>query len=227
MVISSLLKYPSFATVLERSRVTVVPSKKEIQTRIQVAWNVHRFDPPGAAVHSGILVNSREWIGACEAVVLLRSLGIRAAVADFDNAQDAMLEFCFKYFHERCRGTKDSNCLACRNSFFGKNGALLPPLLLQHDGHSRTICGVERTKLNEIKLLVADPNRYFARKVNETGAIPVGMMRMTYQSLTKNPQYQVVWIPVEDGVIATRHDFDALKTIINSEQNPNFLGSSR
>jgi Peptidase family C78 len=220
MILSSLLKDQQgpYAAVLRKSRVTVVPSQKEIQTRIQAAWSTQQFDPPGAAVHSGVLVDSREWIGACDAVVLLRSLGIRGHVADFDEAQNEMLDFCFAYFHERCRRSKDSKCLACRNSFFGITGAILPPLFLQHDGHSRTVCGVERTSQGEIRLLVADPDRDFARRVKEAGATPTAaMMRTSGPALSKKPQYQVVWIPVEDGIIANLQEYIGLKSIVNSQ----------
>lgn len=53
-----------------------IPSIPKIQRLIEDAWN-KGFDPPGREQLNGKLANTKKWIGATEACVLLSSYKIR------------------------------------------------------------------------------------------------------------------------------------------------------
>jgi hypothetical protein len=225
MLMSCLLHDKEICSVLAKSGVRDVPVIMEMQSRIEEAWNKDGFDPAGAAHFEHRLVGREVWIGACEIVVLFRSLGLRAGVADFEfsagTSSVAMLRWVYDYFDQRCRrpasGPSSQGCLRCRNPLFGRRGSLIPPLVLQHQGHSRTIAGVEMTKKGEIRLLVVDPLRSFAAqlaKVGKNGHSVLPLVRVGSADLDML-QYQVVFVP-EHPCIESDAEFTRLKTIVNA-----------
>lgn len=147
MFISSLLREDTMiGPMLARSGVTAVPCIENIQARIEAAWR-RGFDVDGALFYRHRLVGksgSESWIGAVEICCLLRGMGLRALVADFEKTKSAsgnhqeLLDWVLNYFDTRCRA---GGCLKCRNTFFGRAGSFICPLILQHQGHSRTIAG--------------------------------------------------------------------------------------
>ena len=83
------------------------------------------------------------------------------------------------------------------------------PLYFQHQGHSRTIVGAERTTAGETVLLVLDPAtgahtvaERLARGTTRPFVVRAGDLR--------HAQYQVLFV---DGVYATAAEIDAAKTI--------------
>jgi len=147
-----------------------VPSIPRLQEVLEAAWQ-EGFDTAGCEQLGGKIVNTRKWIGATEIFSILSSCGVKAKLVDFhkpsgdQGTHPLMVEWVWNYFRQ---------------------GTGLPPLYLQHQGHSRTICGIERTG-TVTRLLVLDPS-HNPRAVREN---PLRMVRKTLASM-KSPQYQIV-----------------------------------
>uniref|UniRef100_A0A0B7AIP2 C2H2-type domain-containing protein n=1 Tax=Arion vulgaris TaxID=1028688 RepID=A0A0B7AIP2_9EUPU len=141
MILSCLSRYPEYAQRIFADNLSI-PSIPKLQQIIETAWK-KGFDPQGCRQLRGQLVNTSKWIGATEIVATLSSLGIKCLLVDFhapsapDGTHPLLLEWVSNYF--------------CRNQ-----QGFLPPLYLQHQGHSRTIVGVEKDR-GTVKLLLFDP----------------------------------------------------------------------
>lgn len=90
------------------------------------------------------LHNTRKWIGATEVVTLLSSMRIKCQLVDFHRPTGA-------------DGTHPE-LFAWVVDYFQSDHEFLPPLYLQHQGHSRTIMGVELPRDGNVQLLVLDPS---------------------------------------------------------------------
>ena len=83
----------------------------------------------------GKLVNTRKWIGATEIVAFFTANLIKTEMLDFhmptkaDGTHPKLFQWVLEYFRERARAK-----------------AFIPPLYLQHQGHSRTIVGKVNSK---------------------------------------------------------------------------------
>lgn len=92
-------------------------------------------------------MDTTTWIGTTEVYALFASLGIRSTVFDFCSARGAgasrgasaggephtaLFQMVKRYFSAPTAALADAD-VACQTG--------LPPLYLQHDGHSRTIVG--------------------------------------------------------------------------------------
>jgi len=127
----------------------LVPGVGEIQRWIEGAWQ-QGWDAEGAAVLGGSLVGKMggaAWIGSNEALILLRSFGVRAFTTHFTGARAAenLAAWVWQYFETPTPGS------AFRP----------PPIYFQHQGHSRTIIGAERRRKGskeETIFLLWDPN---------------------------------------------------------------------
>lgn len=144
MLMSSLLREDRVVgPMLARSGVAAVPCIENVQARIEAAWD-RGFDTDGAIHYGRKLLGKKSWIGAVEICCFLRGIGVNALVADFEKSNSKsgdhqeLLDWVLEYFESRCRA---GGCLKCRNSFFGRAGSFICPLILQHQGHSRTIAG--------------------------------------------------------------------------------------
>ncbi|CAD1477058.1 unnamed protein product, partial [Heterotrigona itama] len=157
-----------------------IPSISRLQKMIEWAW-AQGFDTQGAEQLGGKLVNTRKWIGPTEVVILLSSLRIKCQLVDFytptnsDGGHPEMFNWVLQYF-QRCDDFK-------------------PPLYLQHQGHSRTIIGIEQLRDGSITMLVLDPSHSPAQmaQFNSTSSA-LGAMRLVRKSIAamKARQYQVV-----------------------------------
>ena len=85
-------------------------------------------------------------------------------------------------------------------------------MYLQHQGHSRTVMGVETTG-NNIKLLVLDPS-HSTQNINSDNVMR--MVRKTLNSM-KSKQYQLV---VVRGVINRPEMREAKKVVISTRIPP-------
>ncbi|KAG8039495.1 hypothetical protein G9C98_008138 [Cotesia typhae] len=192
MLISSLLQHTGFNELVYRAWSSVaagstanpmrssMPSISRLQRMIEWAWSLG-FDVQGAEQLGGKLVNTRKWIGATEVVTLLSSLRIRCQLVDFhrptspDGSHPEMFQWVLQYFQ--------------------KNDEFKPPLYLQHQGHSRTIMGVEQLRDGSITMLVLDPSHTPVQmgQFNSTSSAP-GAMRLIRKSTAamKARQYQIV-----------------------------------
>ena len=119
----------------------------------------------------GRLVNTRKWIGATEIFTFLSYCGIDCEIVDFhrpssgDGSHPAMFQWLLNYFR----------------------GGAACPVYLQHQGHSRTVLGVE-TAGAAVNLLVLDPSH------SPTSVRSDQLMRLVRKPLgsMKSNQYQLV-----------------------------------
>lgn len=107
-----------------------------------------------------------------ELCVAFVSRGIPARLVDFpcvNNRADAVLHWVERYFT-----SPSPNCSAVRNTVNAVRATVdevllhatpvictdRMPLVLQHDGHSRTVVGFEKQRNGSINLLVLDPSKF-------------------------------------------------------------------
>ncbi|SCZ96550.1 BZ3500_MvSof-1268-A1-R1_Chr8-2g10289 [Microbotryum saponariae] len=185
MLFSSLRHLPEYNT--SASGPSPVPSILELQGVIEDAWKAGH-DLNGAAYFNGRLRGSKRWTGATEMYTALTALSIRSSwrstfvlhhscqIVDFPKlphakkgADSSLIRWIVAYF----TGTLEACCVSVSNS----NGdirlrasssfptSILPimsakqPLYLQHQGHSRTVVGIEYGEQGEGYLLMFDPAR--------------------------------------------------------------------
>ncbi|KAJ9593749.1 hypothetical protein L9F63_014722, partial [Diploptera punctata] len=147
MMLSSLLHHTGYNEQLYKPSLmpsrSAMPSISRLQQHVEWAWG-QGFDLQGSDQLGGKLFNTRKWIGATEVVTVLSSLRIRCQLVDFhrptspDGGHPELFNWVLEYFQ--------------------KNDDFKPPLYLQHQGHSRTIVGVEQLKDGGLCLLVFDPS---------------------------------------------------------------------
>lgn len=242
MLLSALLNNSQISAFLSRYDVREVPVVPEIQARIERAWTDHAFDEPGAAHFERTLVGKHDWIGACEIAVFLRSLGLRACVADFDMSAGAlarldMLEWIYDYFHVRClhvpmhtpsetrhkqSARQKPSCMRCCTNMFGRmtrQPNFIAPLFLQHEGHSRTVVGCEKLRSGRYRLLVVDPV-YAVLKMLTRASVDVGNtlrhLRIDQDALVHS-QYQIAFIAL-DPFIRDAEEYERLKEVSSTRQ---------
>lgn len=158
MLISALLKMDTYRPVMY-SVGEKVPSIPRIQQFIEAAWT-SGFDRQGSEQLGCKLINTRKWIGATEIATVLRSLQIRAKILDFhqatgcDGTHPEMFSWIKRYF-----SCNISSAAAPVGSSVLRQTSI-PPLYLQHQGHSRLVIGVEEHsgKDGGLYLLLFDPS---------------------------------------------------------------------
>ncbi|XP_071745939.1 zinc finger-containing ubiquitin peptidase 1 isoform X6 [Lepeophtheirus salmonis] len=118
----------------------VSPSICTLQKAIEKAWK-SGYDTVGGEQLGGKLHQTRKWIGATEIVAFFTAHQIRTQIFDFHSPS----------------GSNETHPALFK---WDSNGEpFIPPLYLQHQGHSRTIVGVEVLKKNNsIRLLILDPS---------------------------------------------------------------------
>ncbi|XP_066140266.1 zinc finger-containing ubiquitin peptidase 1-like isoform X1 [Euwallacea fornicatus] len=188
MAISSLLTHTGYNEKLyklwqkEKPPRSSVPSISRLQSLIEQAWS-QGFDIQGSEQLGCRLVNTRKWIGATEVVTLLAFLHIRCQLMDFhrptgpSGTHPELFKWVLNYFE---------------NSV---GGEFTPPLYLQHQGHSRTIIGIEVHRDGSLVLLVLDPShspQQVAQLGDTSNALgPLRLLRKS-EAAMKAKQYQVV-----------------------------------
>ncbi|XP_034951525.1 zinc finger-containing ubiquitin peptidase 1-like isoform X2 [Chelonus insularis] len=212
MLISSLLQHTGYNELVYRAWTSVssaagshdnplrssMPSISRLQRMIEWAWS-QGFDVQGAEQLGGKLVNTRKWIGATEVVTLLSSLRIKCQLVDFhkptgiDGSHPEMFNWVLQYFQ--------------------RSDDFKPPLYLQHQGHSRTIMGVEQLRDGSITMLVLDPSHTPVQmgQFNSTSSAP-GAMRLIRKSTAamKARQYQIVAVI---GIMETESRYQLSKVL--------------
>lgn len=211
MMISSLLHHTGYNEQLYKQWVvggmtvrgelpsrSAMPSISRLQQHIEWAWR-QGFDLQGCDQLGGKLSNTRKWIGATEVVTVLSSLRIRCQLIDFHRPTSAngshpeLFNWVLEYFQA--------------------NDDFKPPLYLQHQGHSRTIVGVEQLKDGTVLLLVLDPSHSPHQMADLRGtATAMSAMRLIRKSLAamKARHYQVVAVC---GIMDTETEYQASKVL--------------
>ncbi|XP_019735532.1 zinc finger-containing ubiquitin peptidase 1 isoform X2 [Hippocampus comes] len=195
MLLSSLYRLDAFASSLQDKSVPSIP---RVQSMIEDAWKLG-LDPQGASHFNHKLQGTRAWIGATEIYVLLTSLGISGRIVDFHQptgpggTHPRLFEWVKQYFSQSSR----SNRLPPRII-----QTLVPPLYLQHQGHSRSIVGLEQRKNGSLCLLLLDPGSPSSDTMKlmsrDTASTAIRHVRKLPGSL-KHKQYQVVGV---EGVLS-------------------------
>ncbi|XP_014236759.1 zinc finger with UFM1-specific peptidase domain protein-like isoform X1 [Trichogramma pretiosum] len=218
MMFSSLLQHTGYNELLYRAWSSQadgssssenpprssIPSISKIQKMIEWAW-AQGFDIQGAEQLGGKLVNTRKWIGATEVVTLLSSLRIKCQLMDFhrptspNGSHPEMFKWLLNYFQ--------------------KEEDFKPPLYLQHQGHSRTVIGVEQLRNGTIFALVLDPSHSKSQMApfNNTGTAN-SAMRLVRTSIAamKAKQYQIVAVV---GTMDTEMEYQQSK-VLRSQRIP-------
>lgn len=214
----------------------VLPPVPCIQEWLEKAWHAG-FDAAGAEQLEGRIAHSKKYIGAMECAALLRFFGVRAHVCSFSSPvvppteldrrrQQAALDAHHAYMsrkkprqpqyvpsHEPCTALGDF----CWKYFLGRQPGVLgdvepfcPPLYLQHEGHSRTIVGADRSGTS-INVLLFDPSvDSNALLADVRDHKRLRKLRRSAQTFTQ-PRYEVCL--VAPG-IADAGERELLKTIV-------------
>lgn len=142
-----------------------VPDVRSLQAELERLWSLG-FDADGCQQLGGSVLDTQKWIGTSEACVLLRGQSVCANIIAFRgggepggqdalSAASAVVEYASRHFR--------SGAQVHGQDSFGRGVVVSsrPPLYLQHDGHSRTVVGVQRRREVGGKctdfLLVLDP----------------------------------------------------------------------
>ncbi|KAI7901034.1 peptidase family C78-domain-containing protein [Cokeromyces recurvatus] len=125
-----------------------------IQLLIEKAWE-EGFDTLGAAQLGYQVFKTHKWIGTTEVYTLFAYLGIRSTIIDFhrpgpNHLHHDLMDWIQSYFMEE--DNKEIVCITNK-----------PPLYLQHQGHSRTVVGIEILKSGKRNLIMFDPGRRVLR----------------------------------------------------------------
>uniref|UniRef100_A0A673LWA9 Zinc finger-containing ubiquitin peptidase 1 n=1 Tax=Sinocyclocheilus rhinocerous TaxID=307959 RepID=A0A673LWA9_9TELE len=169
-----------------------VPSIPRVQALIEEVWG-QGTDPQGASHFNHRLKGTQAWIGATEIYAVLTSFSVKARIVDFHkptgpgDTHPRLFEWVKQYFsHSASRVARLTPKV---------EQTTLPPVYLQHQGHSRSIVGVEQKVNGNLCLLLFDPGcapREMRRVLSQdTAATMVRRMRKFSGGL-KHRQYQVV-----------------------------------
>ncbi|XP_076772616.1 zinc finger-containing ubiquitin peptidase 1 isoform X2 [Arvicanthis niloticus] len=192
MLLSSLLQNDVYSDCLKGMSVPCIP---KIQSMIEDAWN-EGFDPQGASQLNNKLQGTKAWIGACEIYTLLTSLKVKCRIIDFHKStgpsgtHPRLFEWILNYYSSETEGTPKVVCTS------------KPPIYLQHQGHSRTVVGIEERKNRTLCLLIFDPgcpSREMQKLLKQDmEASSLRQLRKSVGNL-KHKQYQIVAV---DGVLS-------------------------
>ncbi|XP_051780629.1 zinc finger-containing ubiquitin peptidase 1 isoform X1 [Erpetoichthys calabaricus] len=196
MLLSALLKLDQYKECVQDKEIPCIP---KIQAMIEDAWK-EGFDPQGASHFSRRLKDTRAWIGATEMYSLLTFLKIRSRIVDFhcptgpSGTHPRLFEWVKTFF------SLDSSCVEDR--WLPKViQTSRPAIYLQHQGHSRTIVGIEQKNNGAQCLLIFDPGcpSHVMQKLlhPETVGFSLKILRK-FGSGLKHKQYQIVAV---DGTL--------------------------
>ncbi|KAJ8923356.1 hypothetical protein NQ315_001914 [Exocentrus adspersus] len=188
MLFSSLLTHTGYNERLyklwqgQKPPRSSVPSISRIQGLIEQAW-AQGFDIQGSEQLGCRLVNTRKWIGATEVVTLLSFLRIKCQLVDFHRptgpggAHPELFNWVLRYFES------------------SSGGEFTAPLYLQHQGHSRTIMGIEVHRDGSLVLLVLDPSHSPQQmaQFGDTNSLTAALRLLRKsEAAMKARQYQIV-----------------------------------
>lgn len=164
-----------------------IPDIQTIQKTIEAGWR-EGIDPYGRDHFGGRLVGKNVWIGTTEAWVFFLKMGYRTKIFDFHrptgpNGEHPMLiDLVRKYFEGQIVGDFTSRKNVDKEQQ-GVEWTGVPPLYFQHQGHSRTITGLECLPTGD-NLLLLDPSYRNPRQISD--------FRIGQRELKKNRQYSIL-----------------------------------
>ncbi|KAG1143380.1 hypothetical protein G6F37_008015 [Rhizopus arrhizus] len=193
-----------------------------IQLLIEKAWQ-EGFDPAGAKQLKNHVFKTRKWIGTTEVYSLLAYLGIRSTIVDFHQPQKDMLDWIEFYFTSRISTNSEQKVYYTHR----------PPLYLQHQGHSRTVIGIEKLKSGKRNLLLLDPAKRIRKSFKRGHADKSSSLSQNFfylyhcpyrvddKEIAKHQQYQILVLGhVENkGYLASEQEREAMKNITSVSIN--------
>ncbi|XP_071711970.1 uncharacterized protein [Rutidosis leptorrhynchoides] len=221
-----------------------VPDIPSLQKWLEIAWD-KGFDTPGSNHFDHKIYKKRAWIGTTECAALFRSFGLRARIVDFVSASTSdgkrrVTGPMDRYMKRSDADAGPSNGEKCTQTFNGhqvlvnwvwsyfcdnnrvdKSGpkqvvvTQKSPLYFQHDGHSRTIVGIQLKKLpngtQQHNLLILDP-AHTTEVLESCLRKKVGWQRYIKRGVhtLKKTEYQLCFM---DPGIATGAEMEKLKTL--------------
>ncbi|KAL5240661.1 hypothetical protein ACI65C_008071 [Semiaphis heraclei] len=172
-----------------------MPSISRLQQHLEKSWSMG-IDEPGREQLGGTVYNTKKWIGATEVVTMLTALKIKTLLIDFrkptgsKNTHPEMFHWLYEHFSNRKK-------------------QFIPPVYIQHEGHSRTVVGVEKLSDGTILLLVLDPSGHYDKLRTEAGMSTMTHIRKSMYTF-KAKEYQLVTV---SGIITSDSEFESGKTI--------------
>eukprot|EP01112_Ceratiomyxa_fruticulosa_P012161 TRINITY_DN3355_c0_g1_i1.p1 TRINITY_DN3355_c0_g1~~TRINITY_DN3355_c0_g1_i1.p1 ORF type:complete len:464 (-),score=87.68 TRINITY_DN3355_c0_g1_i1:290-1627(-) len=219
-ILSSMIREFPYSQVLFNAQKRV-PTVKTLQYFLEEAW-FHGFDPQGMRQLGHDIVDTKKWIGASDFATLCFFWSVNCTLVDFHckccssgstsgfypfekkgygknegkstggknghkHSHPALFSWVYQYFYHRTDNTDENN-----------SSAHPLPIYLQHQGHSRTIIGVEKSKSGELFLLILDPSESIASFFNDKATFrSLSLIRYPLSSLN-HKQYQIV-VLVREG----------------------------
>ncbi|KAI3720510.1 hypothetical protein L2E82_31497 [Cichorium intybus] len=219
-----------------------VPDILSLQRWLEIAWE-KGFDTAGSNDFDQKIYGKRTWIGTTECAALFRSFGLRARIVDFSSSnRDAgsiksqVTGPMDTYLTGKLPDNNFGICPAIVKghqllanwvwSYFsdnmltksGRNRVVVAekaPLYFQHDGHSRTIVGIQLKSLpngmQQHNLLIFDP-AHKTKVLQSCLSKKVGWQRYIKRGVhtLKKLDYQLCYM---DPGIATGAELEKLKTL--------------
>jgi len=174
-----------------------IPSILKLQQLIESAWQ-KGFDKIGRDHFNGKLQRTVKWIGSSDVAALLSSLRVGVELIDIDET--------------KCVGKKASDLLVnFVKNYFEEPKPHVYPIYLQHQGHSRSIVGIEINKNGNASLLIFDPSTRKSQ-IEHSKNNPVKFMQLFRRNANsfKHPQYQLLIIK---DVIKDSAEFESSKVL--------------
>ncbi|KAJ2742936.1 hypothetical protein GGI20_004117 [Coemansia sp. BCRC 34301] len=191
MLISSLMRKASPTSTGASSRMPSesVPQVRHLQEMLELAWR-DGYDGDGADQLDHRAMGTRKWIGTTEIYCILAHLGVRSHIVDFhcptaaDGSHLAMFSWAVEYFTSAPAPSEQPGG--------GVRFANRHPLYLQHQGHSRTVVGVEMSD-DAICLLVFDPD-IDVRPSSASGSVRLSRFRLPLVRTRRTRQFQILYV---------------------------------
>ncbi|TVU05387.1 hypothetical protein EJB05_48547, partial [Eragrostis curvula] len=141
-----------------------VPDIPSLQRWLEIAWDKN-FDTIGSSHFHNQVYGAKKWIGTTECATLFRSFGLRARIGDFDSTESSGFQNKNgKRAVSQVQGPMDKFVASALIDWAHSVSTVTDkcPLYFQHQGHSRTIVGIQKKKGNhgyqdQYTLLILDP----------------------------------------------------------------------
>ncbi|KAF5386831.1 hypothetical protein D9615_001679 [Tricholomella constricta] len=170
MVCTALMEQkiqPKYVALLTKP---VSPGIRNLQVWIEDAWKAG-FDKEGAKQLKN-LVHTKRWIGTADLWVAFIYRGIPAELVDFDlknqpRGVEVVIDWIVDYFSPKLSPVKSANV---NDVLRGASPVVITdcmPIILQHDGHSRTIVGYEVGRNGKATLLTFDPATVLNKDIHD------------------------------------------------------------
>ncbi|KAJ8502299.1 hypothetical protein ONZ51_g45 [Trametes cubensis] len=146
----------------------LAPGVRNLQQTLEEAWQ-KGYDEEGAEQLKHRLVGTKKWIGTAGPAVFVIDSAQLVDFNDLKHGVDPLLQWIYNYFSG---GDPQSKTTTVGEALRGARAVVVTdklPIILQHEGHSRTIVGCERVRNGDINLLTFDPAKRIPSSIREVG----------------------------------------------------------